>query len=209
MPQGRAQPVYVVVLTGGIASGKSTVSGEFTRLGVPVIDTDVIARDLVEPGTPLLASIVGAFGKELLDAYGRLKRRRLRQLIFTDEEKRRQLEALMHPEILDEARRQIGEVEAPYCVLVIPLLAEFGRGPGIDRVLVVDVPPEVQRERLTHRDRASKSEADAALRAQATRAERLAIADDLIDNSGSLAATLERVAELHRQYLALANAGLE
>ena len=180
-----SQPsVFVVALTGGIASGKTTVSDLFAELGVPVIDADLIARELVEPGQPLLASIVAAFGQELLDAYGRLKRRKLRKLVFGDTEKRLQLESLMHPEIAAEAQFRIGEVKFDYCILVIPLLAEKGGFAGVNRVLLVDTDVETQLERLGARDDVSPAQARAVLELQATREQRHAIADDVIDNSG-------------------------
>lgn len=205
--QERSRPmVFVVALTGGIASGKSTVSGLFEELGVPVVDTDVIARELVEPGQPLLSSVVAAFGHELLDAYGRLKRRKLRNLVFSNREKRLQLEALMHPEIAEEVRRRILMLDAPYCLLVIPLLAEKGGYAGVDRVLVVDVDPSIQINRLNIRDGASKKQARLVLAAQATREQRLAIADDVIENDGSIADLREKVLELHRLYSSLSQA---
>jgi dephospho-CoA kinase len=195
---------YVVALTGGIASGKSTVSGLFRELGVPVVDADEIARELVEPGQPLLSSIVGALGQELLDAYGRLKRRKLREMIFSSPQVRAELEAITHPRILEEAERQVFEVTAPYCILVIPLLAEIGGRETVDRVLVVDAETETRVQRVMDRDEMSREEVNAALAAQASQEARLAIADDVLDNSGDLASLPERVAALHRQYLELA-----
>jgi dephospho-CoA kinase len=204
--RGEHGPVYVVALTGGIAAGKSSVSALFKRLGVPVIDTDAIARDLVEPGQPLLSSIVGVFGKEMLDAYGRLKRRHLREIIFSSPDKRAQLEAMMHPRIGEEALRRIGKVSQAYCLLVIPLLAETGGSSGADRVLVVDSPKATQINRLMGRDGATRDAAKAALAAQSGREERLAIADDVIDNSGDKHELEAHVARLHAQYLELAGA---
>lgn len=200
---GRPRGAQVVALTGGIASGKSTVAELFAKRGVEIIDTDVIARNLVAPGQPMLGSIVQAFGHELLDAYGRLKRRMLRELIFRYPDKRRQLEALMHPEIASEARRQISEVRTAYCILVIPLLAETGGFEGIDRVLVVDAAPATQLSRLAARDEVSAEEAKAALAAQASREQRLAFADDVISNDGSLQDLEARVEQLHQGYLEL------
>jgi dephospho-CoA kinase len=199
------ETVFVVALTGGIASGKSMVSRMFDELGVPVIDTDVIAHELVEPGQPLLASIVSAFGQELLDAYGRLKRRKLRKLIFTSKKKRKKLEALMHPEISTEARRRIRNVEKGYCILVIPLLAEAGGYPEVDRVLVVDTVPEIQIERVIKRDDVSRKLAKAVLKAQVSREQRLSIADDVIENSGTPEQLLEKVEALHETYLTYCN----
>jgi dephospho-CoA kinase len=196
-------PIFVVALTGGIASGKSLVSGQFERLGVPVIDMDLVARDLVEPGQPLLSSIVTAFGKELLDAYGRLRRRQLRDLIFSDAEKRTQLEALLHPRIVEESLKRIAAVKGPYCVLVIPLLAEIDRSGVAHQVLVVDAPEEMQIQRLMVRDGVTREQAELALAAQTTREKRLALADDVIENSGEIADLTEQVDALHRKYLNL------
>lgn len=204
MPEPTSKRPYVVALTGGIASGKSTVSRQFERLGVPVVDSDEIARELVEPGQPLLASIVSALGKELLDAYGRLKRRKLREMIFSSPEARAKLEAIMHPRILEEAERRVLQLDAPYCVLVIPLLAESGGRGTVDRVLVVDANEEARIRRVMRRDGISRKEVTATLAAQAGREARLAIADDIIDNSGDVTALAQRVAALHQRYLALA-----
>jgi len=197
---------YVVALTGGIAAGKSTVSQLFEELGVPVVDSDEIARELVAPGQPLLTSIVSALGQELLDAYGRLKRRKLREMIFASPEARAKLEAIMHPRIVEEAERRILQVDAPYCLLVIPLLAESGGRGTVDRVLVVDADRESRIRRVMRRDRISRDEVSATLAAQASREARLAIADDVIDNSGGAGELPQRVAALHQRYLALAEA---
>jgi dephospho-CoA kinase len=202
--RGEHGPVFVVVLTGGIAAGKTAVSRLFERLGATVIDTDVIARELVEPGQPLLSSIVGVFGREMLDAYGRLKRKKLREIIFADAEKRARLEAVMHPRIGEEALRRITRVSQPYCLLVIPLLVETDGKSIADRVLVVDADDAVRLRRLMERDGATRAEADAAFAAQAGRQERLEIADDIIDNSGGLASLEAQVATLHKRYLRMA-----
>ncbi len=204
MIRGEHGPVFVVVLTGGIAAGKTAVSALFERLGAKVIDTDVIARELVEPGQPLLSSIVGVFGREMLDAYGRLKRKKLREIIFADAEKRARLEAVMHPRIGEEALRQITQVAQPYCLLVIPLLVETEGKSIADRVLVVDADDEARMQRLTERDGASRGDAESAFAAQAGREERLSIADDIIDNSGDLASVEAQVAILHKRYLHMA-----
>jgi len=173
-----------VALTGGIASGKTTVADLFAARGVPVIDTDVIARDVVEPGTPALAAVVEAFGIEVLGADGRLDRRRMRERIFSDAGARRRLEGILHPAIRAEMARRSLAAGGPYQVLVIPLLAEGGRRDHVDRVLLVDVPEELQVERLMLRDGVSREQATASLGAQAGRAARLAIADDVIVNTG-------------------------
>ena len=178
------RPPLRVALTGGIASGKTTVADLFAARGVPVIDTDVIARDVVEPGTPALAAVVEAFGIEVLGADGRLDRRRMRERIFSDAGARRRLEGILHPAIRAEMARRSLAAGGPYQVLVIPLLAEGGRRDYVDRVLLVDVPEELQVERLMLRDGVSREQATASLGAQAGRAARLAIADDVIVNTG-------------------------
>jgi len=195
---------YRVALTGGIASGKSTVASLFTELGVPVIDTDVIAREVVEPGQPALTDVVAEFGQNVLDAGGRLDRRRLRERIFSDASARRRLEAILHPAIRREMERQSREAGGPYQLLVIPLLTEGGRRDHVDRVLLVDVPEQVQIERLVSRDHVSPEQAQASLAAQATRAARLAIADDVVMNTGPIEDLRTDVANLHNRYLAFA-----
>ena len=191
-------------LTGGIASGKSAVAAEFAALGVPVLDTDQLAREVVEPGQPALAGVVAAFGPQVLGPDGRLDRRRLRATVFADPSRRRALEAILHPAIRGLLRERVAAIDAPYVVIAIPLLAEGGRRDQVDRVLLVDCPPALQRERLLARDRETPEGAAAILAAQASPAERRAIADDVIDNTGPLAALASAVASLHRRYLSLA-----
>jgi dephospho-CoA kinase len=195
---------YRVALTGGIASGKSTVADLFAALGVPVIDTDVIARQVVEPGQPALAKISAMFGPDVLDSEGRLDRRRMRERIFTDPDAKRRLEAILHPAIRAEMERQSMAAKGLYQVLVIPLLTEGGRRDHVDRVLLVDVPEELQVQRLMMRDGVSHEQAQASLNAQATRAQRLALADDVIRNTGRVDDLRAQVAELHEKYLRLA-----
>jgi len=182
------------------------VANLFAELGVPLIDTDVIAREVVEPGQPALAAVVAAFGPDVLDADGRLDRRRMRERIFADPTAKRQLEAILHPAIRAEMERQSREAGGAYQVLVIPLLTEGGRRDHVDRVLLVDVPEALQVERLMWRDGVSREQAQASLNAQATRAERLAMADDIVRNTGRVDDLRERVTELHEKYLALATA---
>lgn len=198
--------MFRVGLTGGIASGKTAVANLFATHGVPVIDTDLIAREVVEPGQPALAAVVDAFGTEVLAADGRLDRPRLRERIFGDAEARRRLEAILHPAIRAEMERQSRAAGGPYQVLVIPLLVESGRRDHIDRVLVVDAPEATQIERLVRRDGVSRDQGEAALRAQASRDARLAFADDVIENTGDVAALETRVAKLHGAYLRRAGA---
>lgn len=194
-------PPFRVALTGGIASGKTTVANLFAELGVPLIDTDVIARQVVEPGQPALVEVVQAFGPDVLDAEGRLDRRRMRERIFSDPTARQRLESILHPAIRAELERQSRTAGDPYQVLVIPLLTEGKRRDHVDRVLLVDVPEQLQIQRLMMRDGVSREQAEASLNAQATRAERLAMADDVVRNTGRVDDLREDVAKLHSNYL--------
>ena len=194
----------VVVLTGGIASGKTAVSDLFAERGVPVIDTDVIAHEVVEPGESVLQEIAQAFGPHVLDAQGHLDRRQVRNAIFSDPHKKRTLEALLHPLIRQRVTKRIGEIQAPYCILVVPLFAETGFYPARHRVLVVDVAEETQLQRVMARDRIDRAQAEAILNAQANRQQRLALADDIITNDGPLSALETHVDTLHQKYLELA-----
>jgi dephospho-CoA kinase len=184
----------VLALTGGIASGKSAVSDRLAGLGAAIIDTDVIAREVVEPGQPGLQQVVEAFGKEVLDSEGNLDRRQLRERVFADEHERKRLEGILHPLIELRVRERIAaNPDAPMIVLVVPLLVESGLFGDVDGVIVVDVPEALQIERLRQRDGITKAQAERILAAQATRQQRLAVADDVIDNSGSLEALEEQV----------------
>jgi dephospho-CoA kinase len=195
---------YTVALTGGIASGKTLVSDEFSRLGVPVIDTDVIARQIVKPGQPALSEIKAVFGAEILSEDGHLKRKDLRTIIFADAGARGKLESILHPRIRQKVALKIAEVQSPYCILVIPLLAEHGAYPNIDRILVVDVESETQITRLMARDKSTRQQAEQALESQATRAQRLAIADEILENSGAPEVTRHAISNLNAKYLKLA-----
>ena len=196
--------MLVVGLTGGIGSGKTAVSDRFARLGAPVIDTDLLARELVEPGQPALAEIVAAFGSDCLDRDGRLHRARLRERVFADPTGRRRLEAILHPRIRTLAREQIAHLTTPYCLLVIPLLAETGMTDLVDRVLVVDAPEAEQIRRVMARDGVTEEQARRVLAAQADRSQRLALANEIVENAGDLAALDHQVAALHQYYLTLA-----
>jgi len=194
----------IVALTGGIASGKSTVARLFAARGVPVIDLDQVARDVVAPGSALLRQVLERFGPGIALPDGSLDRRALRQRVFADPAGRHALEALLHPAIRARTEQLLAAAGGPYQVVVIPLLAETGERARYDRVLVVDCPEALQRQRLAQRDGSSPQEIDAILAAQATRARRLALADDVIDNVADPAALEPRVEALHRRYLALA-----
>jgi len=192
-------------LTGGIASGKSTVADLLAARGAAVLDTDVIAREVVVPGSHALAALVAAQGGGILDDEGRLDRVELRRRIFADAATRREVESILHPEIVRELERQAGVTPGPYQVFVIPLLVEAGLEHLVDRVLVVDCPEDEQVRRLMARDGASREDAMRMLDSQVTRERRLAAADDVIDNSGAATDLPARVAELDRRYRDLAH----
>jgi dephospho-CoA kinase len=194
-------------LTGGIASGKSTVAQLFTGHGVPVIDLDLVAREVVAPGEPALAAIVAEFGAEVLDAAGQLDRASLRARVFQDPAERKRLEALLHPLILEAAVRHAEKAGGPYQVIVAPLLVEFGLTGWVDRVLVVDCPAETQLQRLLARDGGDEALARAILATQASRAQRLAAADDVIVNDGPPERLAEAVAALDAVYREMAAGG--
>lgn len=199
--------IYRVGLTGGIASGKSTVACIFGALGVPVIDTDLIAREVVAPGTPGLEAVTAEFGPAVLRPDGTLDRRRLRDLAFATPERRLGLESILHPLIRDRMEDLCARSGGPYQLLVIPLLIESGLDTRVDRVLVVDCSEGVQRSRLRVRDGESATGADRLLAAQANRATRLSQADEVLVNDGTRDELQRRVGELHAKYLGFA-AGL-
>ena len=201
---GGAVAVLVIGLTGGIGSGKTAVSDRFARLGAPVIDTDLLARELVAPGQPALVEIVAAFGSDCLDDAGQLRRAHLRARVFADPAGRRRLEAILHPRIRALTRERIARLTAPYCLLVVPLLAETGMTDLVDRVLVVDAPEATRIRRVMARDGIDETQARRILAAQADRSQRLALADEIVENVGDLAALDRRIAGLHQHYLTLA-----
>ena len=188
-------------LTGGIASGKSTVADMFADLGVPVIDTDIIAREVVQPGQPALEEIREAFGDGIIAADGALDRPAMRAVVFSDEDARRRLEAILHPRIGEATREQADAAGGEYQVIVVPLLVESALRAFVDRVLVVDCDEETQVARLLARDAESETQARRILAAQSSRDERLAIADDIVANDGDFDETREQVLTLHRYYL--------
>ena len=187
-------------LTGGIGSGKSEASRHFARLGATVIDTDLIARELVEPGQPALSNIVEAFGPDIIGPGGQLDRGQLRTRVFADTAQRAQLEAILHPPIRERAIALSEQATGPYCVLVIPLLAETGADYPLDRILVIDAPDKLQRERIAARDGLSQAEIKAILASQASRAQRLAIADDVVVNDTTPEHLHREIERLHRFY---------
>jgi dephospho-CoA kinase len=192
--------MLVVGLTGGIGSGKTTVANLFAELGVPIIDTDLIARQLVEPGKPALADIVRQFGDEILQADGELDRSRLADISFRDKALRLRLEAILHPAIRQEMLRQLENLQAAYAIVVIPLLVETGQSQGLDRVLLVDCPEAEQITRVSKRDGRPLQQIQAILQSQATRQQRQAIADDVILNGGSLDDLRQQVRQLDHKY---------
>ncbi len=194
---------FRVGLTGGIASGKSTVADMFADLGVAVIDTDVIAREIVEPGEPALDEIRQRFGESVIDAAGNLDRRLVRKLVFSDKGSRTDLEAILHPRIGDEVSRQAEAADGDYHIIVVPLLVGSPLRRFVDRILVVDCDESFQIERLLARDAETMEQAQRMLAAQASREERLAIADDVVLNDKSLEHTARQVKALHQQYLNL------
>ena len=195
---------FRIGLTGGIASGKSTVADMFAELGVAIIDTDVIARELVRAGEPALGEIRERFGDSVIDDAGNLDRAALRKLIFADDDARLDLEKILHPRIGLETRRQADAASGPYQIIVVPLLVGSPLLQFIERVLVVDCDEETQIQRLLSRDAETAEQARKILAAQASRKARLAIADDVISNDQDLDKTLQQVVLLDRKYLDLA-----
>jgi len=196
---------FRVALTGGIASGKTTVANMFGELGATLIDTDIIARDVVEPGTAGLAQVVAQFGDSILDVSGRLDRRVLREIVFANDEKRRQLEEILHPLIRAETERQMQTKSGPYQLVIVPLLVESPLKSSVDRILVVDCSEERQLERLLARDVESRDQAHRMIAAQSSRQDRLALADDVITNDADIELTRQQVTDTHQAYLALAS----
>jgi len=196
--------LFRVGLTGGIASGKSTVAHLFSALGVPVVDADEIARDVVAPGQPLLARIAERLGPAVLTADGTLDRRALRDRVFSDSKVRAELEAITHSAIRGELERRADSANGPYVMLAIPLLVEKNLAKIVDRVLVVDCDEALQIRRLQARDGSTLTQAQAILHAQAPRTARLQAADDVIVNAGHIHSLRDQVSALHARYLELA-----
>ncbi|HYE35008.1 dephospho-CoA kinase [Methylocaldum sp.] len=189
-------------LTGGIGCGKSTVAELFAAKGIPILDADVIARELVEPNQPAFEAIKQHFGAAILKD-GCLDRVRLREIVFFDPEEKRWLETLLHPLVYSEINRRLAILSAPYCILVVPLLLETGRRHLVDRLLVVDCPEDLQRQRVELRDGLSQPEIEKIMSSQLSRSERLAAADDVLENIGDKVSLSDQVEQLHQFYLAL------
>ncbi len=198
--------MFVVGLTGGIGSGKTAAADEFGRLGATLVDTDVIAHQLTEKGGAAVPEVEKLFGREFV-AGGAMDRKRMRDHVFADASAKRKLEQLLHPLIRAESSRQIAAAEGPYVLHIVPLLIESpDYRKRVNRVLVVDAPEEVQVARVRARSRLSEDDVRAIMRTQAPRAERLAAADDVIDNGGSREELRKQVAALHQKYLQFASA---
>jgi dephospho-CoA kinase len=195
---------FRVGLTGGIACGKSTVANLFAALGASIVDTDLLAREVVAPGSPLLPKIAAHFGLEVLQKDGSLDRAALRELVFANPAERQWLEQLTHPAIRELTDLRCETATGRYVIVAIPLLVETGGADRFDRVLVVDCEPQLQLARLQARDGVTRAQAERMLAAQVTREQRLAAADDVIRNDGDLANLRDQVERLHRRYSALA-----
>jgi len=200
-------PVLRVGLTGGIGSGKSTVCNLFAGMGVPVIDADEIAHHLTAPGQPALQQILETFGTDMFTTSGDLDRSRLRNLIFNDEIARTRLENILHPLIYAEIDTRVGLLNHPYCIISIPLLIEKHMTEKVDRILVIDISEKLQISRAVNRDHTDRENIIRIMRTQCTRANRLAVADDIIHNDGDLVLLQKQVYTLNEYYIKIAPAG--
>lgn len=195
---------YIVALTGGIGCGKTTIANMFTKFNVPIIDADEVARQMVKPGMPALSAIAIHFGDKILLADGSLDRKALRQCIFNNEAEKQWVNNLLHPLIRQETEKMFKEIKTPYALWVIPLLIENNLISQANRILVVDVPIEIQISRTMLRDKINRQFALQIIKSQVSREQRLTYADDVIDNSGDASNILEQVDLLHQRYLQLA-----
>jgi dephospho-CoA kinase len=202
-PGNSDKQTLVVGLTGGIGSGKTTVANSFHRLGVPVIDADQLARELVEPGQIALDEIISTFGTEVVTTNGRLDRDYVRQQIFSDPARKSQLETILHPKIRQRIRTLLSEIRTPYCIVVIPLLLETRQTDLVDRILVIDSPEKEQLIRVAARDGLSDNAIMAIMASQTDRQTRLAAADDIIVNDRGISELTGRIQELHRHYMGI------
>ncbi len=197
--------MLVVGLTGGIGSGKTTVADHFAKLGITLVDADLLAREVVDIGSPALAAIIERFGPDIVDTDGTLKRSTLRQIVFAKPAEKQWLEQLLHPLIRELIQQRIQSASSPYCILVSPLLLETDQSALVDRILVVDVLPETQLARTMLRDNSQEETIRAIMASQIQRDDRLKRADDVISNDGSADEIAEKVLALHENYLQLTN----
>ena len=195
--------MFTVALTGGIASGKSAVAELFSQHHITIIDTDIIARNCVLPNTTAYQNIIKHFGKTILQANGNINRALLKKIIFNDKSERLWLESLLHPLIQECVKVQVQQAKTAYCIIVIPLLAETHSADQYNRICVVDANEKIQEQRLLKRDNIDNQLAQAILKNQASRQQRLTIADDIITNNGSLDELKEQINKLHEKYLSL------
>ena len=199
--------MLTVALTGGIASGKTAVSDAFGALGIPIVDADILSREAVAPGSSGLQKIRIRFGNDVITENGALDRQQLRNIVFNDNTSRKDLEAIVHPEVrklTQAALEKHREEKAPYCIVVIPLLVETNQQDNYDHIVVVDVSAETQIQRVTERDGSSREQAKKILASQTSRDQRLAVANDVISNTGSLDDLQAEVEKLHQRLLVLA-----
>ena len=196
--------ILTIGLTGGIGCGKSTVCDLFAQYNIHIIDADLIAREIVEPGQPALKQLIDCFGPQILQSDGGLDRSLLRQMVFKDEAVRQTLNAIMHPIIYQEIARRIGLLDSLYCIVAVPLLFETGYQNQFDRILVIDCDPDTQIQRVSQRDQVDLSQIQAILDSQIPRSRRLELADDVISNMSSLQILAEQVKKLHNSYTQLA-----
>ena len=197
---------FIVGVTGGIGSGKSAVCREFQRHDIEVVDADIVAREVVVPGSDGLKMITKRFGTEILSSDGTLNRKALRNIVFSDEAKRRELEAILHPKIRKRIQQQLESSQSPYTLLCVPLMVERGSNNyACNRLLVVDCPEETQISRVMERDDLTRKQVLAIMATQATRQQRLAAADDVIINDGSIDDLAEKVKPLHEKYSVLSS----
>ncbi|MCW2255493.1 dephospho-CoA kinase [Providencia alcalifaciens] len=195
---------YIVALTGGIGSGKTTVANEFAKLGIPLVDADIIARQVVEPGSAAFNTISNRYGTDIIHSDGSLNRQRLRDIIFSDTREKKWLNALLHPLIHQKTQQQLQQSNNPYVLWIVPLLFENNLSHLADRVLVIDVTPEEQISRTVERDNVSEEQVANILKAQSSREYRLAHADDVITNHNGELNISDKVAKLHERYITLA-----
>lgn len=191
----------IIGVTGGIGAGKTAVTDEFEKLGIEVVDADVIARQVVEPNTPALKKIVDTFGEDIIDAAGHLRRAKLRELIFSDQNAKQKLNSIMHPAIRERLLDELTHATSPYVILSAPLLLENNLQQLVSRVLVVDVDENTQMTRASQRDGVTKSQISAIIKSQISRENRLASADDILDNSGDKQHIAEKVQAFHAKYM--------